>query len=168
MIFTLAMILNELGDLDPVCNQKSQKNQEIQGVFRYSERQQIFHKNSIYVCSADELKKWDNRDSSVIFFTSNMELEEIRHVKNYCWVFRNSVSEIEISNRYMQLQAEYSYWDKEIHLDIINSCPLEKMLDYASKIIEYPIQVYDPSFRTLDTSKNHRQQRPQSLKASGL
>ena len=48
MIFTLAMILNELGDLDPVCNQKSQKNQEIQGVFRYSERQQIFHKNSIF------------------------------------------------------------------------------------------------------------------------
>lgn len=168
MIFTLAMILNELGDLDPVCNQKSQKNQEIQGVFRYSERQQIFHKNSIYVCSADELKKWDNRDSSVIFFTSNMELEEIRHVKNYCWVFRNSVSEIEISNRYMQLQAEYSYWDKEIHLDIINSCPLEKMLDYASKIIEYPIQVYDPSFRTLDTSKNHRKQIPGFQQASEL
>ena len=155
MIFTLAMILENLENLAPVCNYKTQKNVEIRGIFLYSEGQKEFQKNSIYLCSSDEIRKWDNRDSSVIFFTPGIDLEEIRNVKNYCYVFKNACSETEISNRYMQLQAEYNYWDKEIHLDIINSCPLEKMLDYASKIIEYPIQVYDPSFRTLDTSRNH-------------
>lgn len=158
MIFTLAMILEELEDLAPICNYKTQKNQEIQGLFLYAEGQKEFHKNSIYLCSSDEIKKWDNRDESVIFFTSGIDLTEIGNVKNYCYIFVNAPSEREISNRYMQLQAEYSYWDKEIHLDIINSCSLEKMLDYASKIIEYPIQIYDSSFRTLDTSRYHAKQ----------
>ena len=168
MLFTLAMILDELAGLDPVCSHKTQKDVEIQGFFRYAERQKEFHRNSIYVCSNEELKNWDNQDNSVIFFTYGLEPEEIRNVKNYCYIFRKAGSEIDIFNRYMELQAEYNYWDKEIHLDIINSCSLEKMLEYASMIIEYPIQVYDPSFRILATSRHHRKQLSDFQQASAL
>ena len=168
MIFTLAMILHELRDLDPVCNQKTWENREIQGIFFYSEKQTFFRRNSIYICSGTELKTWKNRDDSVIFFTCHTEPEEILHVKNYCFLFRKAASETEISNRYMMLQAEYSSWDKENHLNIMSGCSLEQMLDSASEIIEYPIQVYDSGFRTLATSRNHRKQLPDFLQASEL
>ena len=42
MLFTLAMILDELAGLDPVCNHKTQKDVEIQGFFRYAEGQKEF------------------------------------------------------------------------------------------------------------------------------
>ena len=55
MLFTLAMILDELAGLDPVCNHKTQKDVEIQGFFRYAEGQKEFHRNSIYAVSYTHL-----------------------------------------------------------------------------------------------------------------
>ena len=65
MIFTLAMILKELGEFHPICNQREQQNREIQGIFRYSAGQKEFYPNSIYICSAKEPDAWGAQAETV-------------------------------------------------------------------------------------------------------
>ena len=168
MIFTLAMILKELGEFHPICNQREQQNREIQGIFRYSAGQKEFYPNSIYICSAAEPDAWGGQAETVTFFVVEADAADICRVKNYCYCFDKDVTETDLLNCYMRMQAEYSSWDKRVHLDIINGCSLETMLDYASEIIEYPIQVYDSGFRILDTSKHHKKKLSDFEAASAL
>lgn len=168
MIFTLEMILDELTDLSPISNHKNPKNQDIQGMFYFSSATDHFRKDSICVCSADALADWKNQEASVIFFITNTDAFAISHVKNYCYIFKKADTVTAIANRYMQLMADYSYWDKEMHLAIINSSSLDKMLDYGSRIIDFPIQVYDPSFRILETSQHHQAEISDFQSASAL
>lgn len=156
MILTLELILDEMADLCPVSNQKTWKNSDIPGIFYYSADITHFHDNSIYVCEAKELDNWNNAAPSVIFFIINGNSAHLSHIKNLCFILQNAASVTQIVNRYMQMMADYSCWDKEMHLDIINSSSLETMLNYASEIIDYPVQVYDPSFHILATTKHHK------------
>lgn len=89
---------------------------------------------------------------TTIFFCTGPKPAKTTAV-NRATVYFHTTSLHHIANKYQEIVSRLTFWDREFQQSLIHDHTLEELLDLAIPWIPHPIEIFDPSFHILASSK---------------